>query len=161
MMWPGAWVKKDNKEITYSEKWIYSDKMDVWKSRIDKVLTWLTNVVSPANLVMLYFGDPDEAGHFAGPDSDLVKKHLKKLDLTLGYLLDRLKKDNLTDVNIVITSDHGMSSISKDKVIDLTKIIPSYSKFTTYSFSPMLHIRVKGKKITYCTIMFQPFNVQD
>lgn len=42
---------------------------------------------TPANLVMLYFEEPDVHGHVYGPEANEVLKILKKLD-NITYYLD-------------------------------------------------------------------------
>lgn len=44
-----------------------------------------------------------------GPDSDELQQNLEELDGDLGNLIEKLEKANIEDdVNILITSDHGM-----------------------------------------------------
>lgn len=63
-------------------------------------------------------------GHKYGPDSNELNKKLEELDANLGYLIEKLKFNNLNDyINIIITSDHGMHNVQSDKKICLEKHI--------------------------------------
>lgn len=85
-----------------------------YKTRVDYVLSWLTDKVRPVNIGLLYFNEPDEAGHKFGPDSLEVAQAIQKVDAALGYLRKRLNETNLLGrVNIIITSDHGMTGADK------------------------------------------------
>jgi alkaline phosphatase D len=63
----------------------------------------------------LYFSKVDSAGHAFGPGSSQVEKTLQKLDKDIGTLIHRLERLDFP-VNIVITSDHGMTDLSFSKI---------------------------------------------
>ncbi len=66
----------------------------------------------------LYFSDTDEIGHRRGPDSDEVDAAIAAVDTALGLLLDGLAARGAEDeVNVIVVSDHGMTSTSSDHVI--------------------------------------------
>lgn len=53
-----------------------------------------------------------------------MTQKLKELDNTLGYLIDQLKSHHLYDkLNLIITSDHGMEDVSKEKSIILNQYV--------------------------------------
>ena len=68
-----------------------------------------------------------------------MKAKLQEMDQTLGYLLDQLKSHHLFDkLNLIVTSDHGMESISNKTVIFLdthvdTKLFDAYGSRACYS----------------------------
>lgn len=93
--------------------------------RINQVLKWLD---LPKNerpaLLMAYFENLDNAGHRAGPDSQAVRTTAIQIDAAIGSLLKGLEQRGIaSQVNLVIVSDHGMSPIDPNKVIDLMSII--------------------------------------
>lgn len=51
-----------------------------------QAISWITDPHKPANLVMLYFEEPDTHGHAFGPNSQTVKNLILKLDNITGYL---------------------------------------------------------------------------
>lgn len=62
----------------------------------------------------------DHVGHLYGPYSIQMKEKLQELDRDLGYMIDQLKKHDLFDrLNLIITSDHGMDTISNKTAIFL------------------------------------------
>ncbi|XP_072035706.1 ectonucleotide pyrophosphatase/phosphodiesterase family member 5-like [Amphiura filiformis] len=85
---------------------------------IDLVIPLFAN--DSINLGVLYFGTMDSAGHTYGPDSAEVDQAMQECDNNIGYLLDRLEAvDKLDEVNIIITADHGMTSVSSENNIRL------------------------------------------
>ena len=81
--------------------------------RVEQVLEWLR---LPKNerpsLITLYFSDVDSAGHNFGPDSTEVNEAIAKVDSELGALLEGLAALPF-EVNLIITSDHGMSAVNE------------------------------------------------
>lgn len=69
-----------------------------------------------------------------GPDSDEVKAKIRQMDDLVGNLLDELEKANLlTEVNIIITSDHGMANSPVDQGIYLNRYI-DFDNDTDFSY---------------------------
>ena len=96
-----------------------------FRDRTDLIIGWFT-AENPINLGLLYFNEPDHTGHIYGPDSKEVIQKIEELDAEVDHLLKRLKEVNLLDkINIIITSDHGMTSLINDTEheIDLNKYI--------------------------------------
>lgn len=83
MMWPGGVFPYQNKNVTYCQN--YDTDLD-WFKRIDTVISWINDREKPANLVMVYFEEPDQHGHAFGPNSPVVYDLLRKLDNVTGYL---------------------------------------------------------------------------
>ncbi|XP_022798371.1 bis(5'-adenosyl)-triphosphatase enpp4-like [Stylophora pistillata] len=95
-----------------------------WKWRVDLVLKWLKDP-DPPSFVTLYFEEPDEAGHCCGPDSVNVTEEIGRDDEITGYLLQELRKSNLTDsVNLIITADHGTAMYNLSTVLDFHEYLP-------------------------------------
>lgn len=71
------------------------------------------------NLVTLYYGEPDNVGHRKGPDHTDRKEIIKQIDRTIGYLGEAIRRHHLTDkLNVIITSDHGMTTVKKRPKVD-------------------------------------------
>ncbi len=114
-----------------------------WREEVDKVMKeWFKD--QDLDFVTLYFGDPDSTGHKYGPDSPERREAVKKVDRTVGYIWETAKKHGLSDhLNIIITADHGMSTVFKGedvKEIILTDI-PGFSlkdlKFHMVDYGPL------------------------
>lgn len=70
-------------------------------------------------LVMLYFDDPDLTSHEFGPLADETREMVKELDSIVYDMYRQLKAlDHGDKINIIILSDHGMTEISEDRLVD-------------------------------------------
>ena len=115
--WPGYNIK--NYTPTYS-----TSKTNIsYKQRVDLALSWLKSE-KPPNFLMLYFEDLDHAGHNYGFGSPETLEEVRKIDNITGYLIEQLKKNNLLDKwNIILTADHGMTNLSRSRVINITDYV--------------------------------------
>lgn len=118
--WPGSEAKirgyRPNKWLPYNESVPF-------RPRVDRVMGWLAN--DSINFVTLYFHEPDKTGHNFGPDSPQIIEKVKEMDGILGYILDSMQKYSLTDkVNLIVLSDHGMTTIDlQHRLIDISQIV--------------------------------------
>lgn len=83
------------------------------RHRVETVLSWLElPKAERPQLITLYFSDADSAGHDFGPDSPEVAAAMAHIDQEINYLVEGLDaRDMLGQVDIMITSDHGMASV--------------------------------------------------
>ncbi|XP_013782584.1 ectonucleotide pyrophosphatase/phosphodiesterase family member 5-like [Limulus polyphemus] len=108
--WPGSDVQL--KSILPDFSLVYNKSIS-FKTRVDTAIDWLSK--ENAELVLLYFQEPDSAGHKYGAFSSGVEKAVRVVDDTLGYILEKLNKTNLLEkVNLILVSDHGMTNITLD-----------------------------------------------
>ncbi|XP_038076960.1 bis(5'-adenosyl)-triphosphatase enpp4-like [Patiria miniata] len=76
------------------------------------------------NLGLLYFREPDHSGHMLGPNSPDMDAVIQMCDETLGYLMKKLRDAGLGDrVDVIVTSDHGMTPVSKDNFTQLDDFV--------------------------------------
>ncbi|XP_053328088.1 ectonucleotide pyrophosphatase/phosphodiesterase family member 7-like [Spea bombifrons] len=88
-----------------------------WRENIDIVMKWLTE--EHLDFVTLYYGEPDKVGHLVGPETEQRRIIIKQIDRTIGYLLDSIESNNLKKkLNVIITSDHGMTTVKKDPDVE-------------------------------------------
>jgi len=59
----------------------------LWNTRIDKIMSWIKDENKPANLVYMYFDEPDKTGHLKGINSKEIQDQIVRVDVALGYLL--------------------------------------------------------------------------
>nr|ACB70464.1 nucleotide pyrophosphatase/phosphodiesterase 5 [Schistosoma mansoni] len=87
--------------------------------RIDILMDWFEH--ENINLGLMYYHQPDRAGHIHGAASDEVFKAIEEINHGLEYLLTSIEmRPSLSCcLNLIITSDHGMTNISSDRVIYL------------------------------------------
>ncbi|BFY97347.1 hypothetical protein BsWGS_00387 [Bradybaena similaris] len=91
-----------------------------FEERVTAVIKWLTE--DDFDLALIYFDEPDTSGHVYGPDDENMIPVIKRMDDVLGWLLQGLDNSTLKDkVNVIVTSDHGMTTIDlQNKIIDLS-----------------------------------------
>uniref|UniRef100_A0A6B2E7P6 Putative ectonucleotide pyrophosphatase/phosphodiesterase n=1 Tax=Phlebotomus kandelakii TaxID=1109342 RepID=A0A6B2E7P6_9DIPT len=143
MMWPGSDFPYSGRNCTYVVSY---NKSIAWEERVDTVMKWLSDREKPASLVMMYFEDPDTHGHIYGPDSNVIRDLIIKLDNLTKSIQQKLKEKNLTDrVNVIHLSDHGMEGVSSAKFIDLRQAVTNGS-CDFYGTSPVLQIVPKDGK---------------
>nr|CAD7448526.1 unnamed protein product [Timema bartmani] len=66
MMWPGGEFEYKQTLPTFRQP---LDLNTAWEIRVDTVIGWILHRSTPANLVMLYFEEPDRRAHAFGPES--------------------------------------------------------------------------------------------
>jgi predicted AlkP superfamily pyrophosphatase or phosphodiesterase len=122
MFWPGSEVEIGGRRGTY---WMpYDDDMP-HAERVRRLLDWLALPEGKRpSFLTLYFSDVDSAGHSRGPDSEDVKNAVMRVDSSIGDLVAGVKRIGMDDrVHYVIVSDHGMASLSPDRMIVLDDYI--------------------------------------
>lgn len=131
---PGANVPFLNKSVSFSLD--YKNELD-WLAKVDNLLDMFTSGI---NFGVLYFPEPDECGHTYGPYSNEIKDILIKCDTLIGYLVDKLKQVGIYEqMNIIVTSDHGMDKASFENSIDLSDYV-DITKFKSYGGLTQINI---------------------
>lgn len=102
----------------------YDHHFDYYQ-RVDSVIAWLSlEEENRPHMISWYVDQPDGVGHHAGPHSPKADSVIAELDKLLGYFMDRLSNHPLAEhVNVIVTADHGMGNISKEKSIFLKDYI--------------------------------------
>ncbi|XP_045657653.1 ectonucleotide pyrophosphatase/phosphodiesterase family member 5 [Ursus americanus] len=119
-MWPGADVRIHN---TFPTHYMPYNESVSFEERVAKIIEWFTSK-DPINLGLLYWEDPDDMGHHLGPESPLMGPVISDVDNKLGYLIQMLKKAKLWNIlNLIITSDHGMTQCSEERIIELDQYL--------------------------------------
>lgn len=133
-MWPGSDVAIQNKTPTYFMK--YDSKVS-FRDRVVNLTDWLVRDEA-VRFAVLYWEEPDSAGHTYGPDNVTeMTKVLKEVDDNIGFLMQQLKSKGLWDkINVIVTSDHGMTQCSPDRLIQLDKCLNA-STYTLVDETPV------------------------
>ncbi len=126
---------------------LYDDKI-TFEQKIDSVITWLKRPETERpRLVMLYYSEPDHAGHVYGPDSKEVKEQVQYTDKKVGELYSRLMQLPIAkNINFILVSDHGMRNICKDKVVMLENYLEDDWLEGVYGGNPVYTIKAKPGK---------------
>ncbi len=94
-------------------------------------------------LISLYFEDVDTAGHAHGPQSDEVHAAVHSVDRYLTHLDSLLHGADLyEDVNVIVTSDHGMAPTSSDSVVLLDNYV-SLDSLSVVDWDPVVALNPK------------------
>ena len=119
--WPGTDVEVSGGRPTY---WLSFDGAMPNEQRIAQVIDWLQLPEEKRpQFLTIYFGEVDKAGHRYGPDSGEVAQAIGEADNALGTLMHRLQEIGRNDVNVIVVSDHGMTAISRDRVIVIDEYV--------------------------------------
>lgn len=122
MFWPGSDVAIAG---VRPQRWMHFDKHVSAGDRVATLLSWFDQPENDRpDFITLYFDQVDRAGHDYGPDSPEINAALSEIDAAIGELIAGLAARGRADaVNVVIVSDHGLTSTSPDRVQFLEDII--------------------------------------
>ena len=119
--WPGSEAEIKGYRPYYFKHYNRSIPL---KERIDTVIDWFVKPDNDINLGVLYWNEPDETGHKVGPSGPELEKAIAHIDTSVKYMIEQMKSKKLyKDLNIVITSDHGMAAVPPNQWIDLDKFV--------------------------------------
>lgn len=115
-----------------------------YTDNIETVINWLTDPIQPANLLTMYFDEPDSTAHYHGPWGQATLEAVGRVDDAAGYLMSRLEEVGLADkANIIFVSDHGMAEVKN--VVYLNEVMDT-SGFELHGNSPDWSVFVKPEK---------------
>jgi len=139
MFWVGSEAPIQNMRPTH---WKRYDGSMPNTDRIDSVLSWMTlGNEREIDFGTLYFSFVDSDGHRYGPDSPEILKSIQKADSLIGYLVHQIEKKGLKDrVNLIIVADHGMSALSRDRIVYIDDYIHT-ENLDVYSWGTNFSIR--------------------
>lgn len=128
--WPGSKAAVGGVRPSY---WSTFDPHVRNAMRVDSAIAWLRK---PGNvrphLVLLYINELDDSSHKHGPDSPEADRAVASVDRALRRLLDSLHALPLGDsTNVVLVSDHGMSTVTPQHVIAVGDILARAGVDTT------------------------------
>jgi predicted AlkP superfamily pyrophosphatase or phosphodiesterase len=108
----------------------------------DSRIAWVVERLSATGpnavrFATLYFSDVDNGGHSGGPESPEAQAAVALVDSSFGRLLQELDSRALDHVNIIVVSDHGMSQLSRERMIFLDDYIDP-SSMRVADWSPVL-----------------------
>lgn len=78
------------------------------------------------HLIMAYFEEPDGCGHHYGPQGKETGCMVRSLDSLMSRLWRGIQSLPIAgDVNLIITADHGMTSLSPERIVPVKKYLKS------------------------------------
>ncbi|MCF7687453.1 MAG: ectonucleotide pyrophosphatase/phosphodiesterase [Cephaloticoccus sp.] len=122
LFWPGSEAEIKG---TRPDTWLRYDGSMTNSERVHTVLSWLGRAESERpQIITLYFDIVDTIGHRFGPATPEVGQALAQVDQALGELQTGVHALGLdSQVNYIITSDHGMTPISTQRRITLDDFV--------------------------------------
>jgi len=133
----------------------YDHHFDFYQ-RVDSVISWLSLPEEERpHLILWYVHEPDHTGHRYGPHSTQTDSVIRDLDKLLGYFMNKLENHPLAkEVNVIVTSDHGMENISEEKTVFLNDILkPEWIAYAVGG-NPIYNIKAnEGYKDSILTVL--------
>lgn len=150
MMYPGASTPYHDILPTHLKDYVRNAN---FTDNIETVIEWLSDPNRPANMVAMYFDEPDSIAHMHGPWAQETLDAVRRVDSAAGYLVKRLRDIELAEkTNIIFVSDHGMAEVKN--VVYLSDSMDT-SGFTLYGNSPDWSVFVKPEYRHQKTKIFQ------
>ena len=117
--WPESDARINGALPTYH--YHYSKYSD-YQQRVDQIIAWLSlPEVSRPRFVAGYFSLTDTVGHDVGPNAKETFEAVQRVDALVGELYRRLQALPVK-VNLVIVSDHGMTTVDKNQLISVESL---------------------------------------
>ena len=140
--WVGSEAEIAGHRPTYWKKY---DHDFPYGQRVDSVIAWLQKPeeIRP-HLILWYLDEPDHSGHKFGPESIEIRNKVAELDSILGVFLTKVEAlPNADEINIIITSDHGMGSISNDRRVNIGDLLQADWADKMLGYNPNFNIKSK------------------
>ncbi|MGO2112749.1 MAG: alkaline phosphatase family protein [Pseudoclavibacter sp.] len=100
----------------------------------DRIERTIETVASGRSLVYLYVAELDQAGHKYGWQSDAWLARLEEADAALATLVAELP----SDVGLLVTADHGMIDIARERQLDIEAASPLLDGIVAVAGEPRL-----------------------
>jgi predicted AlkP superfamily pyrophosphatase or phosphodiesterase len=106
------WIGSEVTQEMFRPDYFFNyDQSISFSDRTAQVLNWLSLPEDKRpHFITLYFSSPDYEAHHFGPMAEKTKQALQSLDTLIGKFIDDIHLTRLP-VNILLVSDHGMSSL--------------------------------------------------
>lgn len=153
-MWPGSDVKIHG---MFPNQYLPYNASVSFETRVERIIGWFSGSKEESvDFGVLYWEEPDESGHKYGPQSSSMDEVIAGIDDKLGFLINELKKAGLYEsMNLIVTSDHGMTQLFTDNIIELDEYV-NRDLYTWVDKSPVVGILPKeGMPVYHSSLTFQ------
>lgn len=126
VFWVGSDVAIHGEHPTYWRD--YQTQQLDYEGRVDEIIRLLKMPEKDRpHLVMAYFEEPDRSGHSYGPMNRLTRRAMEDMDRLLSLMWTRIQMLPIADkVNLIITGDHGMTSVDPKRFVDIDDVLPKH-----------------------------------
>ncbi len=158
LYWVGSDIPIKGVLPTYYKVYAHTPRL-TFEERVQGVVDLLN---LPADkrprLVMAYFEQPDHDGHTFGPQSIKTRHTIEELDRYMGELWDKIKALPIGDqVNLIITSDHGMTALSPERAVSVSRYIKKeWVDRIEGDLPALIYTRAKYRDSVYCALQGVP-----
>ena len=145
VFWPGSEVHAPERRPDY---FLHYDHYMPYQKRIDQVVEWFSLPESERpHFMTLYFSAADDLGQKFGPESVEADSAIQLLDDYFSILLKTLDSLEIaTSLNIIVLSDHGMTNVSKEKMINVDDILGE-EDYVSWLSGPLMLMRDDQDKL--------------
>ncbi len=146
LFWVGSSANVNNMRPSYWSSYFVGLSLD---SRIDSLVNWLSLPAEKRpHLILWYYLEPDNIGHYHGPDSPELNQEIEKLDSFVGDFFTAMRKLPIFNkLNFIVTSDHGMSQLSPEREVFLDDFIDTNDIAFVNGGNPIMNIKAKEGNI--------------
>ena len=126
VFWVGSDVAIQGEHPTY---WLdYQTQQIGYEERVDEIMRLLRLPEKDRpHLVMAYFEEPDRSGHNYGPMHRMTRRAMEDMDRLLSLMWTRIQMLPIaSQVNLIITGDHGMTSVDPKRFVDIDDVLPKH-----------------------------------
>ena len=128
VFWVGSDVAIQGEHPTYWLDYQTESAKMGYEARVDEIIRLLRLPEKDRpHLVMAYFEEPDRSGHSYGPMHRLTRHAMEDMDLLLSKMWARIQMLPIaSQVNLIITGDHGMTSVDPKRFVDIDDVLPKH-----------------------------------
>ncbi len=143
--WPGSELLLEYRRPNYFKQY---KKETTDNQKLEQLSGWLALPYEKRpHFITLYFEQVDTKAHDSGPDSPETNETIKQIDGVIKNIRERIQSAGLKDsVNLIVLSDHGMTYVSREKSINIEKLIND-SSCRIYGTGPISMVKAPKDKI--------------
>ncbi|ODM96495.1 Ectonucleotide pyrophosphatase/phosphodiesterase family member 5 [Orchesella cincta] len=148
LMWPGSSEPYGpNNDLRPTYYYPGYNASVTWEERVYTVISWINHDTKPANLVFMYFNEPDSQGHGHGPNHNVTLQEIRKADNRTAHLVNKLKEADIFEkINLIMLSDHGMQEVTSQTIVNISQLIDNSLVEAQYGGTPILQLVPKEGK---------------
>ena len=136
--WPESETTVDGILPSYLMKYKHSEPNI---NRINQIVDWLKlPKTERPDFIAGYFSIIDDIGHKFGPNSKEVAKAIAEIDSIVGLLIEKITIETTVTPNIILVSDHGMTPIDKQLIIQRKNLLADFSQLNIVNGQTQLYI---------------------